>query len=186
MTFCRWARLAGVLLVMGTAAAACGDPATTDSRGYTKAPLEKPGLLIGGERPGSISDYGSPNRVVVEVLQLPEQVAVAEPLAGDAAPVDLPEGVTQEMAAAGQTLFGGGGMCFACHGANGAGGPLGPALNDGEWLHIDGSYDAIAGIINTGVPTPVQFAAAMPARGGAPITDQQVREIAAYVYSISR
>lgn len=185
MTFCRSACTAGALLIVA-AAAACGDPETTDNRGYTKAPLENPGVLVGGERRGTMSDYGSPNRVVAEELRLPEEVAVAEPPGGTPAAVDLPEGVTQEMVAAGQTAFGGAGMCFACHGANGAGGPLAPALSDPEWLHIDGSYDALVEIITTGVPTPVQFAAAMPARGGAPITDEQVREVAAYVYSISR
>ena len=185
MTFCRSASTAGALLIV-VAAVACGDPETTDDRGYTKAPLENPGVLIGGERPGTMSDYGSPNRVVAEELRLPDEVAVTEPQPAETAAVDLPEGVTQEMVAAGQTLFGGAGMCFACHGANGTGGPLAPALSDSEWLHIDGSYDAIVEIITTGVPTPVQFAAAMPPRGGAPITDEQVREVAAYVYSISR
>jgi mono/diheme cytochrome c family protein len=183
MTFSWSARAAGAVLVL--MAAACGDPDTTDGRGYTKAPLEKPSVLIGGEEPGDMSSYGTPNRVVVEELELPEEVAAAEPVV-DAAPVDLPEGVTQEMVAAGQTLFGGGGLCFACHGANGAGGPLAPQLSDAEWLHIDGSYDAIVELINAGVPTPIQFAAAMPPRGGAAITDEQVREVAAYVYSISR
>lgn len=185
MTLSRAACTASALLVVVTASA-CGDPESTDHRGYTKAPLEKPGLLISGERRGTMADYGSPNRVVAEELRLPEEVAVAEAPVGESPAVDLPEGVTQEMVAAGQTLFGGGGMCFACHGANGAGGPLAPALNDSEWLHIDGGYDALVEIINAGVPTPVQFAAAMPPRGGAPITDEQVREIAAYVYSISR
>ena len=185
MTVSRWARMAGAVLVV-VAAGACGDPDTTDGRGYTKAPLEKPSVLIGGEDAGEMSQYGSPNRVVVEELQLPEQVATAEPAAGPVAAVDLPEGVTPEMVAAGQTIFGGPGMCFACHGANGAGGPLAPALADAEWLNIEGSYDEIVTIINTGVATPVQFAAAMPPRGGAPITDEQVREVAAYVYSSSR
>ena len=185
MMVSRWARTAGAVLVVA-AAGACGDPGTTDGRGYTKAPLEDPGVLIGGEHAGEMARYGSPNRVVVEELQLPEQVATAAPDAGAVAAVDLPEGVTQEMVTAGQTIFGGAGMCFACHGANGAGGPLAPALADGEWLNIDGSYDEIVTIINSGVANPVQFAAAMPPRGGAPITDEQVREVAAYVYSISR
>lgn len=185
MTVSRWARSAGAVMMV-VAAAACGDPDTTDDRGYTKAPLEKPSVLIGGEHAGEMAQYGSPNRVVAEELQLPEQVATAEPPAGEVVAVDLPEGVTQEMVAAGQTIFGGPGMCFACHGANGAGGPLAPALADSEWLNIEGSYDEIVALINAGVATPVQFAAAMPPRGGAPITDEQVREVAAYVYSISR
>ena len=184
MTFSRWSRTAGAALTI-LAVASCGDPESTDRRGYTKAPLENPSMLIRGEQPGEMSAYGSPNRVVVEELRLPEEVAVAEPT-GPAVQVDLPEGVTQEMVTAGQTAFGGQGMCFACHGANGSGGPLAPALSDGEWLHIEGSYDEIVEIINTGVPNPVQFPAPMAARGGAPITEEQVREIAAYVYSISR
>src|SRR5690606_8563622 len=142
--------------------------------------------LIDGEAASAMSEYGSPNRVVAEELQLPEEVAVAETAGGQTAVVDLPEGVTQEMVAAGETLFGGGGMCFACHGANGAGGPLAPALNDSEWLNIEGSYDEIVEVVNTGVPNPVQFPAPMLPRGGTQITDEQVREVAAYVYSISR
>jgi mono/diheme cytochrome c family protein len=185
MTVSRWSRTAGAALTI-LAIAACGDPDSTDDRGYTKAPLEDPGVLIDGEAASAMSAYGSPNRVVAEELRLPEEVAVAEPAGGETPIVDLPEGVTPEMVEAGQTLFGGGGMCFACHGANGAGGPLAPALNDAEWLHIEGSYDEIVEVVSTGVPTPVQFPAPMPARGGAPITDEQVREVAAYVYSISR
>jgi mono/diheme cytochrome c family protein len=185
MTVCRGMRTAGAALVV-LAIAACGDPDSTDGRGYTKAPLERPGVLISGERPGDMSAYGSPNRVVAEELPMPEEIAVADPAAGEAVVVDLPEGVTQEMVAAGQTLFGGAGLCFACHGANGTGGPLAPALNDSDWLHIDGDYDAIVQLINAGVPAPIQYPAAMAPRGGAQITDDQVREVAAYVYSISR
>jgi hypothetical protein len=59
-------------------------------------------------------------------------------------------------------------------------------LNDSQWLHIDGSFDALAGIIAAGVPVPAQYPAAMPARGGAPLTDEEVRSIAAYVYTLSR
>jgi mono/diheme cytochrome c family protein len=184
MIVCRWLLRAGAALMVLTASA-CGDPETTDDRGYTKAPLENPGLLVSGEQPGNMSRYGSPNRVVAEELHLPEEVAVTEPEGGVVA-VDLPEGVTQEMVTSGQAIFGGAGMCFACHGANGSGSPLAPSLNESTWLHIDGSFDAIVGIINTGVPTPMQFPAAMLPRGGSAITDDQVREVAAYVYSISR
>lgn len=185
MTAGRWMRMAGAaMLVLATAA--CGDPGSTDDRGYTKAPLERPGLLISGERPGDMAAYGSPNRVVVEELPLPEELAIADPVAGPAEVVDLPDGVTQEMVTAGQTLFGGGGLCFACHGANGTGGPLAPAVNDSDWLHVDGSYESIVQLITDGVASPIQYAAAMPPRGGAQITDEQVREVAAYVYSISR
>jgi mono/diheme cytochrome c family protein len=165
---------------------ACGDPATGDNRGYTKAPLEHPSVVIRGEEPSGISRYGAPNRVVAEEIQLPEEpdTAAAEPQ--QPRPVDLPAGVTQEMVTQGEQMFMGPGNCFTCHGAKGAGTPLAPALNDANWLHVDGSYDAIVGIITKGVPTPKQHPAAMPPRGGSQITDDQVRQVAAYVFSISR
>src|SRR5690606_34056357 len=182
----RFARSAGAALGM-VLLAACGDPQTTDTRGYTKAPLEHPSLLIGGEEPGEMAQYGTPNRVVAEELRLPEDVQVAQTdTGGAAAPVKLPEGGTQYMAVEGQEVFGGPGVCFVCHGSNGVCGPLSPALNDAEWLNIDGSYDAIVWIVTECVPAPQQFPAPMPARGGAPLTDDQVRQVAAYVYSISR
>ena len=40
--------------------AACGDPNTNDSRGYTKAPLEDPGVLIKGEGSSAMDSLGSP------------------------------------------------------------------------------------------------------------------------------
>ncbi|HEX6135140.1 MAG TPA: cytochrome c [Longimicrobiales bacterium] len=185
MTVCRCARpTTAALLVM--VLAACGDPATTDNRGYTKAPLEKPSLLIGGEEPGAMSRYGAPNRVVAEELRLPEETAAPVEQPGETATVELPEGVTQDMVAAGQEIFGGPGVCFACHGANGVGGPLAPPLDDATWLNIDGSYETIVATVTNGVPQPKEFAAPMPARGGAPLTDEQVRQVSAYVYSISR
>lgn len=181
-------RTIGVLIAI--VFVACGDPETNDKRGYTKAPLEHPTVVIRGEEPSEMSRYGAPNRVVAEEIALAEDVAPtaqpAQPGAGTQPAVQLPEGVTQEMVTQGTQLFGGAGTCFACHGANGVGTPIGPALNDATWLHIDGSYDAIVQIITTGVSAPKQSAAVMAPRGGSQITDEQVRQIAAYVYSISR
>lgn len=170
---------------LALALAACGDPETGDHRGYTKAPLEHPSVVIRGEEPGDMSRYGEPNRVTAEEIQLPEQPApaAAEP---QRRAVQLPDGVTEDMVTQGEQIYGGPGNCFACHGPNGAGTPLAPAVNDPNWLHIDGSFDAIAGIITAGVPTPQQHPAPMPARGGSQITDEQVRQVAAYLFSISR
>ena len=67
---------------------------------------------------------------------------------------------------------------------DGVGGPLAPPLNDTTWLNVDGSYDAIVGLIKSGVPQPKQFPAAMPAMGGAQLTEDQIKALAAYVYSI--
>jgi mono/diheme cytochrome c family protein len=105
-----------------------------------------------------------------------------------AAPMgQLPTGVTAAMVDEGRTLFHGAGLCFTCHGQNGVGQQaLGPNLGDAEWLHSDGSYDAIVNQINTGVPANVsKSGTVMPAKGGAAtLTDEQVRAIAAYVYSL--
>jgi mono/diheme cytochrome c family protein len=109
--------------------------------------------------------------------------AVTTPAAMTAA---LPAGVTAEMVAEGNTLFHGAGICFTCHGQNGTGVTgLGPALNDGEWLHSDGSYEAIVNQIMNGVTaTASKSGVAMPAKGGSAITDDQVKAVAAYVYSL--
>ena len=99
----------------------------------------------------------------------------------------LPSGVTPAMVEEGRTLFHGAGICFTCHGQNGVGAQgLGPALGDAEWLHSDGSFDAIVNQINTGVPAAQsKSGTVMPAKGGAvTLTDAQVRAIAAYVYSL--
>ncbi len=103
-----------------------------------------------------------------------------------APPQELPEGVTPQMVEEGEQLFAGKGICFSCHGAGGAGGPLAPDLTTGEWLHIDGSYEGIVKLITTGVPNPKQHPAAMPPKGGSSISDEEVKSVAAYVWTLSR
>jgi mono/diheme cytochrome c family protein len=180
-----WFWRGGLLGVVAFGAVACGDPNMKESRGYTKKPLERPRIIMVAERPGEVSRYGGPRRLNTDRIELPEQPQVA---AGPVqrAPVELPAGVTQDMVASGEQLYGSSGNCFTCHAANGSGTPLAPALNDGAWIHIDGSFDELVRIIAEGVPVPAQYPAAMPARGGAAITEEQVRQIAAYVYTISR
>ena len=97
----------------------------------------------------------------------------------------LPGGITPELVEEGREIFTGSGVCISCHGQNGEGTPLAPSLTDGEWIHIDGSYDAIAKLVNTGVPEPEQHAVPMPPRGGGGITADQVRAVAAYVWTLS-
>jgi len=99
---------------------------------------------------------------------------------------ELPAGVTPEMVAEGNTLFHGAGLCLTCHGpdAKGVTG-LGVNLTDSEWLHSDGSYQAIVNQIMTGVSaTESKSGVAMPPKGGSAITDDQVKAVAAYVYSL--
>lgn len=126
--------------------------------------------------------------------QQQEQAApeAAAPAAGEATPAampagELPEGVTPAMVAEGDSLFHGAGICLTCHGPDAKGIPgLGVNLTDQEWLHSDGSYEAIVHQIMTGVTaTESKSGVAMPAKGGSTITDDQVKAVAAYVYSLS-
>lgn len=110
--------------------------------------------------------------------QAPEAAAPAQEVA-------LPEGVTQEMVAQGKEIFTSTGLCYTCHGLDGKGTPLAPDLTDAAWLSIDGSYDAIVQLVHTGVPTPKQYPAPMAPMGGAQLSDDQVRAVAAYVYTLA-
>ena len=96
----------------------------------------------------------------------------------------LPEGVTQAQVDAGKQAFETT-ICYTCHGMDGSGTPLAPNLRDQEWLNTDGSLTGIADIIRNGVPTPVQHPAPMPPMGGAQLTDEQIQNLAAYVFAIS-
>lgn len=111
----------------------------------------------------------------------------AAPLAAQATD-SLPSGATPDMVAEGKKVFAGAGLCSACHGPAARGTPgLGPNLTDAEWLHSDGSFEALVAMITTGVPSSKsKSGVAMPAKGGANLTDAQVRAVAAYVWTLSR
>jgi mono/diheme cytochrome c family protein len=119
-------------------------------------------------------------RLVVAVAALAggRQAAAQEKSAAPAA-------VTPAAIAQGDTIFHKGGLCYACHGSN-AEGAVGPSLTDAEWLHGDGSYDMIVAIVTSGVPAEkAKKGIPMPPRGGSSITDEEVKAVAAYVYSLS-
>lgn len=114
----------------------------------------------------------------------PEAPAAQTPQSTVGANVELPEGVTQDMVAQGEQIFNQQ-ICMSCHGMNGVGTVLGPAMTDQEWLNTDGTYEGIMDIVRTGVADPVEFAAPMPAMGGIQLSDEQIRQVAAYVYALS-
>ena len=101
-------------------------------------------------------------------------------------PQELPEGVTPQMVEQGAEIFGGRGICFSCHGAEGVGGPLAPDLTAGEWLHVDGSYPGLIELITTGVAQPKNHPAPMPPKGGSAINEDDIKAVAAYVWTLSR
>jgi mono/diheme cytochrome c family protein len=110
-------------------------------------------------------------------------VAVAGPVRAQA----LPAGVTQDMIEKGKAVFTGAGNCYACHGQN-AQGMLGPTTNlvNHTWLHSDGSYTGIIAYINKGVSKEESKSGIpMPPKGGSNISDDQVKQVAAYVWSLN-
>ena len=112
-------------------------------------------------------------------------LARAAVLGGRPALAQTPAGVTPAAIALGDSLFHSKGNCYACHGAN-AQGAVGPNLTDAEWLHSDGSYEAIVKQITTGVTAEESKSKIpMPPKGGSQITDDEVKAVAAYVYSLS-
>jgi mono/diheme cytochrome c family protein len=98
--------------------------------------------------------------------------------------VQLPEGITLEMVQQGKTVFETT-VCFTCHGMDATGTALAPSLRDQDWLNSDGSFEGIMGVVRNGVAQPVQYPAAMPPMGGARLTEDQIRDVSAYIYAIS-
>ena len=104
----------------------------------------------------------------------------------------MPAGVTLASIAIGDSIFNTtGAPCQRCHGQKGVGGQNGPSLIAGPWLHSTGKYEEIVATITTGVPRTAlkdqtrRFP--MNPRGGPMnLNDDQVKAVAAYVYSISR
>jgi cbb3-type cytochrome c oxidase subunit III len=111
-------------------------------------------------------------------------LAFAAALGASPVAAQTPAAVTPAAIAQGDSIFHSAGNCYACHGAN-AQGAVGPNLTDAEWIHSDGSYDAIVKQITTGVPKEESKSGiAMPPKGGSTITDDEVKAVAAYVYSL--
>jgi glucose/arabinose dehydrogenase/cytochrome c5 len=134
--------------------------------------------------PSAAAPAGNP---VEEAAQPPEGT---HPDAGAAANNDrpVPEGATREMVLLGERVYRGqvaGAACTGCHGDSGQGTPLGPSLRGKKWLWSDGSYAGIAKTITEGVSQPKQYRSPMPPMGGAQLTPDQVKAVAAYVWSLS-
>lgn len=91
-----------------------------------------------------------------------------------------------QMVALGDSIFHGqaaGGICYTCHGPDAKGTQLGPNLTDAEWLNGDGSQEFIVTTVRNGVPTPKKYPGMMSPMGQT-LTPDQVRAVAAYVFSL--
>jgi glucose/arabinose dehydrogenase/mono/diheme cytochrome c family protein len=113
------------------------------------------------------------------------------PDAGRPSPASLPvpPGATKEQVALGDRIFHGeaaDGTCIGCHGSDARGGPQAPSLVKGRWLIGDGSLKSITETIANGVPKPHNYEVPMPPKGGAPLSDDDIAAVAAYVWAIGQ
>jgi mono/diheme cytochrome c family protein len=116
------------------------------------------------------------------------------PAAGDTAPAGgaggdaaAGGGGASALVALGDSVFHGqvgGGTCYVCHGQDGKGSGVGPNLTDAEWLNTDGTLAGITKTVQSGVPTPKKAPAPMPPMGGASLSPDQVKAVAAYVHTL--
>ncbi len=107
-------------------------------------------------------------------------------LEAQAAPVPLPKGVTAAMVAQGKELYESTGLCMACHGMDGKGG-TGPDLTDQVVLHPDGSVDSMTVQLIRGISeSEAKTGIPMPPRAGTGLGDDELRTVAAYVWTLSR
>jgi mono/diheme cytochrome c family protein len=97
----------------------------------------------------------------------------------------VPEGATQAMVDKGNEIYHKAGLCYACHGQD-AKGLVGPNLTDDVWIHSKGTYSELIAQIAKGVTKEESKSGVpMPAKGGSTISDDDVKAVAAYVWSLS-
>ena len=130
------------------------------------------------------------DRGIVIAALLLAAAALPASAQGPAPRAAAPDSITPAMIARGDSVFHGkigGGTCSVCHGQDAKGTQgLAPDLTAGKWLNGDGSFAFIMNTVQKGVPNPKESPAAMPPMGGANLAADQVRAVAAYVYSLSR
>ena len=125
-------------------------------------------------------------------VRLGQLVACLVLIAAGAAPgaaaqaVPRPAGVTDSSIAWGRHLFHGSANCAACHGDDAEGTRDGPALTGALWLHGPGTYEWLVEQIKLGIPAHETWTRKpMPMRGWTNMPDEDVRAVAAYVWSIT-
>jgi mono/diheme cytochrome c family protein len=107
------------------------------------------------------------------------------------APAPAAKPFTAAMVAEGDSIYHQRG-CRNCHGMDAKGAANGPTLITSKFMHVNGTYDDFVRIITAGIPAPeikdASHRIPMPARGGtrpAALTDDQIKSVAAYVYSLN-
>ena len=148
-------------------------------------------ILLGSAAIGACHKSGTMNTAASPAAAQSGAASAAAKPAAKTAASGLPAGVTAQMVAEGDSIFHNR-SCRNCHGMDAKGGRGGPNLTSGDFMHVSGSYDDFVKIITSGVPVDqIQDPShhnPMPPRGGgrpAPLTDDQIRAVAAYIYSLN-
>jgi mono/diheme cytochrome c family protein len=99
----------------------------------------------------------------------------------------VPFGVDSASIAAGRALYKGRGGCVPCHGEAAEGTPDGPSLVTGRWILGDGGLPWLLHIArHAGWGTRSREGDPRPMRGPTVLDSTEVRQVAAYVFSVSR
>lgn len=149
----------------------------------------------GGDAPdagaGDAAAPAPPSGAAAPSTTTPAPTTDAAPSAGgDAAAPAAGGAADAQLIAQGQQAYSSS-ICVSCHGPTANGTPLGPALNDGEWLWVEEGEDLqtqIATIIRTGVSQPrdpAHVAPMLPYGGAGQMSDDQVNALAAYIVSLN-
>lgn len=108
------------------------------------------------------------------------------PAPGDSGPPpgQLPQGVTTAQGGEGRQLYRQ--ACVMCHGEGGKGTQLGPSIVDPAWTRGTGSFEEITQVVTEGAPATEEFGVPMPPKGNGKFTDEQIRAVSAYTFSLAR
>ena len=112
-------------------------------------------------------------------------LTTGDPFSGK--PPVAPPGSNADEVALGQRIYFGetkGGTCAGCHGSDGRGSSAGGSLTGPAYQWSDGSLSGLAATIRAGVAKPKKASGGMPALGGAPLDEGDVRAVAAYVWTL--
>jgi len=188
----------GTYLLAGTLAvlAACGGGnknAASDTSAMASPPAAEAappaastdtGAMAMGAADTAAKPADTATKATAKAQDTTKKAAAAKPAAKPAAG----GGGTAAQIAEGDKIFHGqeaGGTCTACHGQDAKGTAMAPDLTDNTWIHGDGSLSFIEHTVTTGVPQPKSHPAPMPPMGGASLSPDQIKAVAAYVYSLS-
>ena len=100
----------------------------------------------------------------------------------------LPQGVTLDRIRQGDDLYRGKAGCNSCHGPEGGGMPAAGSGITAGLNFVPSQMAAIDSVIKVGISEPItRTPVAMPPRGAASnLTDEETRQVAAYVWAISQ